>query len=269
MLPLLADALHKSQFIISGDWVKNGGEKNNCSFVSEAMMSRKAKSSILVLVKHTPKSTGTHTGPTVGFTLLCQVFLEALKVTQQCKVASTWSYEVVLPPCFTTQPQGRTRGNVPHQSFILCSPRRQGLQALPAWVCHHINTGAVTQPVKCLCRATLSPGSLSSSPLSQQHRSQIPHPQDPLPSIKSSPSLDLPPFPIQAGEPTLLEQPQIHPSTHLWNQASAGPAFSTQNHPGCLWATSFLIKSSDEEVVARRLRCAVLQRWEMLGHSPV
>lgn len=26
MLPLLGEALHKKQFMVSGDWVKNGGE---------------------------------------------------------------------------------------------------------------------------------------------------------------------------------------------------------------------------------------------------
>lgn len=126
---------------------------------------------------NTPKKPRDPHGSSSGIYSPLQVFLEALKVTQQCKVASTWSCEVVLPLCLATQPQHRTLGNVPDQSFILCSPRRQGLQSVGlssppplAPPQYQYWCLALAQAVKCLCRATLLTDSRSSSRLSQQHR---------------------------------------------------------------------------------------------------
>lgn len=135
----------------------------------------------------------------------------------------------MLPPCFATQPsfQCRALGNVPEQSFMICSPRRQGLQSLPAWLCHHhlgwhlpnINIGACPSGCKVSVQShplSWLPEQLQTVPAAQKKLSK---------SGFTSPSLSRQ-HQAQAEEPNLLEEQQIHHSTHLSSQPSAGLAFS-------------------------------------------
>lgn len=132
-----------------------------------------------MLVKNTLKKTPViHIGPIEVFNFLCKVFLEALKVTQQCKVASSVARDpgyAMPPPSLATPSPGRTPGNDPTQGFIICSPCRQAPQSLPSQVCHHHldwhrpngNTGAChsVRLLKCLCAGTRAHNSLASSRL--------------------------------------------------------------------------------------------------------
>lgn len=127
---------------------------------------------------NTPQKAVIRIGPKVVFNFLCEAFLEALKVTQQHKVAPSVACDpgcAALPPSLATQSQRRTLGNEPKQGFIICSPRRQVLQSLPSWVRHHhldwhrpnSNIGAChsVRLLKCLCTGTRSHNSLTSSRL--------------------------------------------------------------------------------------------------------
>lgn len=127
---------------------------------------------------NTPQKAVIHVGPIVVFNFLRKVFLEALKVTQQCKVASSVARDpgyAVLPPSLAIQSQCRTLGNEPKQDFIICSPCRQVPQSLPSRVCHHhlrwhrpnSNIGAChsVRLLKRLCTGKRSHNSLTSSRL--------------------------------------------------------------------------------------------------------
>lgn len=114
---------------------------------------------------HPPKKKNvTHSSPVGVFNFLSEVFLETLKVTQQCKVARPAAHApgcAALPPSLPTQSPWEMLGNKPEQSFMVCSPHGQMLQSLPSWICHHhldwhrpnSNIGAChsVRLLKCLC----------------------------------------------------------------------------------------------------------------------
>lgn len=167
--------------------------------------------------------------------------LEALKVTQQCKVASSAARDTgyaALPPSLTTQSQGRTLGKDPKRGFIICSPCRQVPQSLPSWVCHHhldwhrpnSNTGArhSARPLKCLCAGTRSHNSLTSSRLLTASWT-IRGPLTLCLKLKGSPNLELPLLPcpgmpntrLRQGSQNYLNSSKYITLTQLFSQASS------------------------------------------------
>lgn len=204
-----------------------------------------------MLVKYTSSKTAViHIGPTVVFNFLCKVFLEVLKVSLQCKVALSVAHDPQLPsPSLATQPQRRTLGNEPKQGFIICSPRRQALQLLPSWVCHHHldwhrpngNIGACHSARLSKCMGTRSHNSLASSRLLIYSIMDHPWCIDPMPSIKSSPSLELPLLPCLGRPNAELWQGSQHDLnnskyimlTWLFNQACF-PQICAPQKPSCV-----------------------------------
>lgn len=155
----------------------------------------------------------------------------------------------MLPPCFTTQPsfQCRALGNVPEQSFMICSPRRQGLQSLPAWLCHHhlgwhlpnINIGACPSGCKV---------SVQSHPLSW-----LPEQLQTVPAAEKALQVWIYfSFPAQAAPSSGRGAKPSGGAANSSFYSSFQPAFSwacflqvvphkKKNHPECLWANFFYL----------------------------